>query len=229
MLVNLGLIALCWIALRFEKKDLRIFGFQPLPMRLFQFILGFFLTAALFTCINLIFGYSADFSWVRNDNYGLRELGEGAYKTFNSVVLEELVFRSYLLYKLFQLLGEKWAVLITSCCFGMYHWFTFGLLGNYPMMVWIFFYTWLWGLMFAYSYTRTGTILLPIGLHWGWNFFDQLIFEKNGDGMFKPLTSGQTIFLSQSKGFLITTLPTIVFAVIVILYFVRRRTVEVGK
>lgn len=223
MIVNIGLILAFWILLRFEKKDLNVFGFQPLPRRLFQLLLGFFSTAILSILIHILFGYTADFSWSLNDNYGIDQLLDGTYKTFNSVVFEELVFRTYVLYKLFQLLGEKKAILITSSIFGIYHWFTFGFLGNYPMMIWIFFYTGLWGMMFAYGYSRMGTILFAIGLHWGWNFFDQIIFNKNGGGLLKPMTSDHTLFLNQTSGFLVTTLPPILFALMVIYYLTHKK------
>ncbi|HEX6222857.1 MAG TPA: CPBP family intramembrane glutamic endopeptidase [Chryseolinea sp.] len=151
------------------------------------------------------------------------------YRTFNSVLFEELIFRTYALYKLLQYLGERNSIIITSAIFGVYHWFTFGVLGNYPMMIWIFFYTGLWAAMFAFSYTRTGTIFLAIGLHWGWNFVDQIIFEKNGAGLLRPVTNDKTVFLNDMKGFVITVLPTIMFAIIIISYLAKVKTLQINK
>jgi uncharacterized protein len=223
MLFNLGLLILFALLLRLEKKNLSVFGLQPIQKRLLQLLIGFALTAVLFTIINVLFAVLANFSWTLNNNYTTLELVNGVYRTFNSVIYEELIFRSYLLYKLLQWLGERKAVLITSALFGMYHWFTFGLLGNFPMMIWIFFYTGLWGAMYAYSYTRTGSIFLMIGLHWGWNFFDQLIFEKNGSGLLKPLITDNTVILDQTTGFLVTSLLSILFAISMIVYLTRKR------
>lgn len=185
------------------------------------------MTAILSILVNIVFGHVAKFSWELNDNYSIQQMLTGAYKTLNSVLFEELIFRTYLLYKLIQFVGEKKSIIITSAIFGIYHWFTFGLLGNYPMMVWILFYTGLWGVMFAFCYTRTGTILLTIGLHWGWNFFDQIIFEKNGSGLLRPVINDKTVFLNNTYGFLITIFPTIAFAVIIIVYLKRVKTLQI--
>jgi membrane protease YdiL (CAAX protease family) len=218
MAFNLGLIALFWLLLRFERRDLSVFGISPFSERFAQFLIGLALTITLSTTINVLFGLMARFVWIRNEDYPLVQVFAAIYKTFNSVLFEELIFRAYALYKLHQLFGEKVAVFATGISFGIYHWFTMGVLGNYPMMVWIFFYTGLWGIMFAYCYTRTGSILLATGLHLGWNFFDQIIFNKMGHGLLMPLTSDHSVMLGQWSSFLITSFPTIVFAILMIIY-----------
>lgn len=227
MIVNLGLIILFAIALHFEKKNLNAFGIQPVPKRIVQLLFGISLTSVLSITINIAFGHFAYFTWILNSDYSLPHILDSAYNTLNSVLFEELVFRTYLLYKLIQYIGEQKSIIITSVIFGIYHWFTFGILGNYPMMIWIFFYTGLWGAMFAIAYTRTGTILLTIGLHWGWNFFDQTIFNRNGQGLLEPATTDKTIFLNNVNGFLITILPTILFAVGIIVYLTRAKVVQI--
>jgi membrane protease YdiL (CAAX protease family) len=98
-----------------------------------------------------------------------------------------------------------------------------GALDNLPMMIWIFFYTGLWGAMFAYCYTRTGSILPAIGLHWGWNFYDQMIFNKLGKGLLTPLTSYDTVMLDPLSSFLVSSFPTIVFAILTIFYLYKRK------
>jgi membrane protease YdiL (CAAX protease family) len=227
MIVNVGLIILFAIALRLEKKDLNVFGIQPFLKRLVQLLLGFALAAILSIIVNIMFGQFANFSWEFNVYHSIEQLLTGTYNTLNSVLFEELIFRTYLLYKLIQFVGEKKSIIITSAGFGVYHWFTFGLLGNYPMMIWVFFYTGLWGAMFAFCYTRTGTILLSIGLHWGWNFFDQVIFDRNGTGLVRPVTTDRTVFLNGTYSFLITTLPTILFAVIIIGYLTSVKRLQI--
>lgn len=227
MIVNVGLIILFAIALHLEQRNLNVFGITPVAKRMLQFLLGMLLTTILSTTINVSFSRVADFAWRLNHDYTKQEMLNRAYSTINSVLFEELIFRAYLFYKLFQYLGEKRAVLISSAMFGVYHWFTFGVLGNYPMMVWTFFYTGLWGAMFAIAYTRTGTILFAIGLHWGWNFLDQSVFNRNGQGFLEPVTTERTIYLGDMIGSLITVLPTILFAVVVTMYLVKRRTVQI--
>ena len=227
MLVNLALILSFAVLFHLEKKSVGVFGLQPLRKRTLQLLLGISLTAVLSITINIAFELSANFEWALNSSYPTRHLLNGAYTTLNSVLFEALIFRSYLLYKLVQYIGEKKSVIISSAAFGIYHWFSFGILGNYPMMIWILFYTGLWGAMFAIAYTRTGTILLPIGLHWGWNFFDQVIFNRNGEGLLKPMTTEKTVFLNNFDGFLITVLPTVLFAVVIVVYLMKAKALQI--
>ena len=220
MIVNVALLAIYAIALYFEKKNLDVFGFTPVGKRLLQLLLGILLTAGLYATGDLTVASQQDFSWQLNEQYAWNGLPKALYFTFNSVVFEELIFRSYLLYKLVQLVGEKKAVLISSAAFGIYHWFTFGVLGNVPAMIWVFLYTGLWGLMFAYAYTRTGSILFGIGLHWGWNFFDQIVFAKDGRGILRPLLDEG---VKLNNGSSVQTIFTIVFAMVVIVYLMKAR------
>jgi membrane protease YdiL (CAAX protease family) len=228
MFVNIALIIVFVIALRLERKSLNVFGIIPVPQRLSQLLLGFLLTGLLATIVNIVFATLANFTWVLNEPYQFPEIIKGVYQTFNSVLYEELLFRTYLLYKLCGYIGEKKAVLLSSLAFGVYHWFSYGLIGNYTAMVWILFYSGLWGIMFALAYTRTGSILLTIGLHWGWNFFEQIMFQKNGQGFLKPATGPSTTILDQGDSFLFVTFPTIVFALVVILYLLRTRKFEIA-
>jgi membrane protease YdiL (CAAX protease family) len=229
MIFNLALVIFTWIALRLEKKDLDVLGLRPVPERFVQLVLGLSLTIALSIFVNLLFSQSANFEWVRNPHFNVDQIPSATYRTFNSVVFEELIFRAYALYKLNKLFREKVAVFSTSIAFGIYHWFTMGALGNFAMMIWVFFYTGLWGAMFAYCFTRTGTVLLGTGLHWGWNFLEQVVFVKQGEGLLKPLTSTQTQYLNLTAGIIVTTLPPILFAVAVILFLVKRNPVRIQE
>lgn len=227
MIVNVGLVVLSWILLRFEKKSLNVFGLTPVAKRLFQLALGLLLAAILSIFVNVLFAQTANFSWALNREYDSDRFFRALYSTWNSVLYEELIFRGYIFYRLVRLLGEHKGVIISSVAFGVYHWFSYEILGNYPMMIWIFLFTGLWGLMFAYSYTRTGTILIAIGLHWGWNFMDQIVFNRNGNGFLKPIVSDQTERLNQITGFLVTSVPAIIFALVAILYLTRTRNSQI--
>ncbi len=93
---------------------------------------------------------------------------------------EELLMRGYLLQTLADGMKMSWAVVITAAFFGLAH------LGN-PDATWasaagIF----LAGIFLAYGYTRTDSLWLPIGLHFGWNFSEGVLFGFPVSGLSIP-------------------------------------------
>lgn len=173
MLGNVVILLVSWVLLWYEKRNLSVLGLTPSLLRVLQLLLGFLSTLALAVLLRNLFAFLAVFDWVPVPGLGTGFLFQGLYNTFNSVLFEELLFRGYLLYRLLALVGEKKATLFSAVAFGIYHWFTFSVWGNPALMIWVLVYTGFWGLMLAYAYTRTGSLALPIGLHWGWNLVDQ--------------------------------------------------------
>ena len=80
---------------------------------------------------------------------------------------------------------------ISSIAFGIYHWFSFGILGSIIPMIVVFVGTGLMGYAWALSFSKTKSIAMPIGLHFGWNFTFNTVFS-NG-----PLGNG--ILFSESN------------------------------
>jgi hypothetical protein len=89
----------------------------------------------------------------------------------------ELLFRGYLLWLAIRYLGKNRGVILSAVAFGIYHWFSYGVLGALQPMVWVFLLTSAAGLLFAYAYALTGSILAPFGLHMGNNVVSVLIFS----------------------------------------------------
>jgi membrane protease YdiL (CAAX protease family) len=94
------------------------------------------------------------------------------------VLYEELIFRGALLYILIKKLGVKAACILSAIGFGIYHWFTSGAMGNPWQMIFIFLMTGIWGVMFAVAFAKTRSLYLPVGLHFGWNFVNIVIFSQ---------------------------------------------------
>jgi uncharacterized protein len=108
-----------------------------------------------------------------------------------------LIFRGALLYVALRKLGEWKACLLSAACFGVYHWFSMDVLGNPGQMLFLFISTFSWGLMFAFAFSRTGSLYLPIGLHLGWNFMNITVFSQGtlGDQLFIPSGGNAIEFL----------------------------------
>jgi hypothetical protein len=68
-------------------------------------------------------------------------------------------------------------------------------------MTYVFASTGIWGLMFAFAFSRTKSLYLPTGLHMGWNLFNIVIFSQG------PL--GHQFLIHSNNGELLTGLPSL--------------------
>ncbi len=119
-------------------------------------------------------------------------------------IFQEIPMRGYFLQTIERRWGTVWAVGVTAAVFGLLHlgasvdglttaqW----LVG--PVL--IMFET---GLLFAGGYLLTRRLWLPIGLHWGWNFFESSIFGLPNTGSWGDAPN--TLFQDRTSGpFLLT-------------------------
>ena len=142
-------------------------------------------------------------NWVFNKQIPGKRILESTWWAFISVLYEELIFRGALLYIAIKKLGVTKACILSAVCFGCYHWFTFNVLGNPFMMFITFLMTAIVGLSWAFAFAKTYSLYLPIGLHFGWNFFIMVVFS-NG-------SSGQAIFVRTNENHLQGLLSWLVF------------------
>jgi len=195
-------IAVSWLLLwLFDKKDLTILGLKPTTKRLLIFSFGFIISATIFTTYCLTIAFLTDNNWKINNDFSIRDFLSSTGWTINSVIFEELIFRGALLHILIQKTNERIACFVSAIAFGIYHWFSFGALGNPIQMTYVFVSTGIWGLMFAFAFSRTKSLYLPAGLHLGWNLFNIVIFSQG------PL--GHQLLVNSHNGEHLTGLPSI--------------------
>ena len=165
---------LLWL---FDKSNLLILGFMPTKKRMIDFFFGFFVSAIL--CV--IFGYLIILinkpTLTLNPKFALITFFNSSFWMLKSVLGEELLFRGALLYIGIKKIGLKNACLFSSIIFGIYHWFSYGIFGEFSQMFYIFFLTGISGLLFAFSFAITKSIFLPVGLHFGWNLVSAVVFS----------------------------------------------------
>ncbi|MEO8025518.1 MAG: CPBP family intramembrane glutamic endopeptidase [Bryobacteraceae bacterium] len=77
---------------------------------------------------------------------------------------EELLFHGYAFQVLVRTFGAFSTILPVSILFGLAH------MGNNSATILGILNTILWGVLLGFAYVRTGTLWLPIGLHYGWNW-----------------------------------------------------------
>ena len=165
---------LLWL---YDKSNLLILGFLPTKKRIVDFIFGFFLSAILCAlCLYLIIIVTKPTVTI-NPHFTFTTFLYSSFWMLKSVLGEELLFRGALLYIGIKKLGLKNACILSSLLFGIYHWFSYGILGDFSQMIYIFFLTGIGGLLFAFSFALTKSIYLPVGLHLGWNLINVVIFS----------------------------------------------------
>lgn len=220
--------AISWLLLHFfEKRSILVLGFLPITKRIQQFSVGFLVTATLCILVQYFEAFLTSSTWILNKNISSRIIFQSFWWDFKSVLTEELIFRGALLYILIQKIGAKKSIWLSAISFGIYHWFSYGIIGNVMAMILIFIGTGLMGYAWAWAFSKSQSIMLPIGLHLGWNFIYNTIFS-NG-----PL--GELVFISQGgnelsdwTSLLNFTIGMIIVPIIVIIY-VRYLVKEEGK
>lgn len=185
-------LAISWFIIWvYEKNDLRVLGCFPTKARLLDFILFFFITAICCSTGFLLKMYFAGQHWALNPKLTIGLILEGVRWNIVSVLYEELIFRGVLFYILIKKIGFSKAILVSAIAFGIYHWFSYGVIGNIWQMVITFFLTGTMGLLYAYGYAKTMSLYIPIAIHLGWNLTQGLVFSDGptGTGVLKQVGS----------------------------------------
>jgi membrane protease YdiL (CAAX protease family) len=186
-------VAVSWLLLfLIEKKNILALGSLPIVKRLKQFLIGFLITGLLCILVQYLEAYLKSSVWTLNENITGRIILKSFWWDVKSVLTEELIFRGALLYILIQKIGSTKSVLISAIAFGIYHWFSYGVLGNVMMMILVFIGTGLMGYAWAWAFSKTKSIMLPFGLHLGWNFIYNTIFSKGPLGKLVLISIGGT-------------------------------------
>ncbi|MCK0070963.1 CPBP family intramembrane glutamic endopeptidase [Kordiimonas laminariae] len=107
---------------------------------------------------------------------------EGLSFVVKSVAYEELLFRGAIFLIVMQRFGAWPALFTSSVLFGIYHWFTMGIVGQIIPMIAIFLMTGFMGAVWAYAFVKCKNILLPIGLHIGANLVSVVILSSSALG-----------------------------------------------
>lgn len=199
MLGILVQLSLSWLIVwLYNRKNLSVLGLRITRQRMGYFILLFVITACLCASGFLLKMYFGNQRWQINPALSLRLIADGFWWNLKSVLFEELIFRGILLYILLDKLGTTKAIVISAAAFGVYHWFSFGVLGNPVQMLIVFLITGTMGMVLAYAYKKTSSLYAPIGIHLGWNLTQIFIFSNGpiGKGVFVPV--GNAAFRTDS-------------------------------
>jgi len=183
MLQIIGLLVISWLIVWiFMKNNLSVLGLIPNKERLKLVLILFIFTAICCATTYLLKIYFAKELYILNAKLTTNLFFAGVWITLSGVLTEELLCRGVLLYILIKKIGAKWAILLSSVVFGLLHWRNNGVFGNIIQMSVIFAFTFGMGLLLAYSYAKTYSILIPTAIHFGWNLTQNFIFPDGPEG-----------------------------------------------
>src|SRR5690625_3323472 len=226
---TLGGIAATLVIFRaINKKNPNKLGVQG-PAKDFWF--GLFLGAVSITVIFLILLLTGDITLLTSLLSPTFTLYTISYLILFILVgfFEEMFFRGYVMQTLASRGNEKWVLYIVSALiFSLVH------LGNPNVSVFGLINIALFGVLFAYIFDATKSLLLPIGYHITWNFFQGNVFGFPVSGT-KPyglyaidVSNGNTILTGGTFGLEGGLLATIMIGLgfIATNLYARNRTVK---
>ncbi len=228
MLQLIGLLAISWLLLRLlEKKGLAVLGLTPTLERSKYFLLLLITSSAIAVSAFLLRMYFVKEVYMLTPSLTLSSVLQESWYQVRTVLTEELLCRGALLYILIRRIGRRNAVVVSSVLFALLHWLNAGVFGNLVQMTIVFSFTFTMGLLLAYAYARTFSMLLPFAIHFGWNFVQNYVFPDTASGqhLFTLAAPPPEVTISYLAFFTMLLAPK--FAVLVVNYFLVRRYPQV--
>ena len=224
MLQLIGLLAISWLLLwAFEKKGLGVLGLTPTLKRSKYFLLLLITSAVVSVSAYLLRMYFVKEVYALAPSLTLESVLQESWYQVRTVLTEELLCRGALLYILIRRIGRRNAVVVSSVLFALLHWMNAGVFGNLVQMIVVFSFTFTMGLLLAYAYARTFSILLPFAIHFGWNYVQNFVFPDSASGqhLFTLAAPPPEVTISYLAFYTMLLAPKL--AVLVVNYFLVRR------
>ncbi|MDT7833520.1 CPBP family intramembrane glutamic endopeptidase [Flavobacteriaceae bacterium S356] len=204
MLGLLVIVAISWILLHFiQKEGLDALGIVPNRVRVYQFFVGFVAMMLIVLLTISIESFIAKIQWSQHSQINYTSIFNAFVYHLRSALTEDLVFRGAILYILIKRAGVKKALLLSAISFGIYHVFSYGMVGSDIIpILYVVLVTGLTGYIWAYLFYKSKSIMMPLGFHIGYNLTMSLFFENQpyGELLFKEISR---IHLSEWNGFLL--------------------------
>jgi uncharacterized protein len=184
---------------RLEGTSLASIGIKPDGHFVAQLGTGFAGGAVLILLTAAGVWLFGGFDLVRTPQATVDALVKSAATFLGVAIFEELVFRGYAFQRAIRGIGLNRALLLFAALFCAGH-----LPGNTgigaPMLTLAMLNIFLAACMLSYCYLRTGSLALPIGLHWGWNWAQGALgFGISGTeatGWWTPVFHGHATWLT---------------------------------
>ncbi|TDW51608.1 CAAX prenyl protease-like protein [Flavobacterium sp. 270] len=164
-----------WIMFKQEGLSLNYLGIDKSHKPINKILIGFLLGLCfvfLNLCIQIVVKGG---NFQINHSPDIKALLIALIVVFPTVIVQQFYILGYGFYKAKQIGGNTFAVFVTSIVFISMHDIS-GNMWNLPFQLSNYFFA---ILMFSTALNRSGSILLPIGLHWGNNFANSYLITQN--------------------------------------------------
>lgn len=230
MLQLIGLLAISWLIIwLFEKGNLSVLGLLPTKERMKFFIILFIASSVFSASTFLLKMYFAKETYIISQSLTFKTFLVEFWHQFRTVFTEELLCRGAILYVLIRKIGKSKAIVISSAFFAILHWLNAGVWGNITQMTIVFAFTFAMGLLLAYSYARTYSLLIPFAIHFGWNLTQNYIFPEtdSGNHVFVLAAQPPTVTISYLAFFTMLLFPKIAVILFDYLIIKQHKQVEI--
>ena len=210
MLQLLALIAISWLLIwLFEKGNLSVLGLIPTKKRVKYFTILFIVSALISAFAFILRMLIAKEVYTLSPTFTPKMVLLETWYQLRSVLTEELLCRGALLYILIKKIGQTRAIYVSSIIFAALHWLNAGVWGNGTQMALVYTFTFAMGLLLAYSFARTNSLLVPFAIHFGWNLTQNYIFPDiaAGNHIFTLAAPPPTVTISYLAYFTMLLLP----------------------
>jgi membrane protease YdiL (CAAX protease family) len=176
----LFLLLVTWACLRLRREPLAAVGLRLDARWWRQLLAGVALGCALMLAIVGLVWMAGGVRLGLDPARGAALLVRGAWLFTWVAVLEELLFRGFVFQRLVDGIGATGALLLMGALFAFAHWGNPGMHG--ATLAWASLDTVVAAVMLGLAYLRTGSLALPIGIHFGWNWLQGSVlgFDVSG-------------------------------------------------
>lgn len=176
------LLLVTWACLRLRRQPLAAVGLRLDLAWARGAFAGAALGSALILAVAGLIALSGGVRFHLDPARSVRALAMGAWAFTWVALLEELLFRGFVFQRLVDGIGRWPGLLAMAALFALAHCGNPGMEG--PTLVWASIDTVLGALLLGLAYLRTGSLALPIGIHFGWNWAQGALlgFDVSGFG-----------------------------------------------
>ena len=175
------LLLVTWICMRLRGQSLAAVGLRIDASWLQQALCGVAIGSALMLAASAMILAACGVRFAPDPAGGVVALAHGAWIFLWVALLEEILFRGFLFQRMVDGAGAWVALLLMAALFAVAHWGNPGMQGTTQVLATID--TALGAILLGLAYLRTGSLALPIGIHFGWNWIQGSLLGFDVSGL----------------------------------------------